>query len=230
MTIEAPSGVIGIWDSGSYSPPAGESGRQFLTALKRAAESRDVFFIDAEDAVSYNVEVLVDQEVPPRVAHACEVRAGSFGLRVPSGRLLLGSIPPSVEAAAMTVPPGDYMVTPMPRRHFDVEWHDPLMQELLGQSDWRYYNSVTKLGGFGCLTWVLFAILMALPPTRWLWPVAAPLLVLPWFVYFLLTKLPRYRHVEQQQHLHEAGLPHFALVLRASAAAGDVPGGWTPGL
>ena len=230
MKIDAPSGVVGVWDSASYAPPAGEPARGLVAELKRAAEGRNVFFIDAEDPVAYNVEVFVDQEVPPGVAQTCEVRAGSFGLRVPSGRLLLGSIPTSPDAAELTLPAGDYLVTPMARRHFDVQWHDPLMRQLLGESDWRYYKSVMKLGALGGLGWILFAILMAIPATRGLWPIAAPLLILPWLVYFLLIKLPRYRGVQEKQRLHESELPHFALILKKSAAATEVPGGWTPGL
>ena len=50
-----------------------------------------VLFIDAEDAVAFNLEVFVDEEAPPRVAETCEVRAGSFEFRVPSGRVVLGA-------------------------------------------------------------------------------------------------------------------------------------------
>jgi len=230
VEIDAPSGVIGIWDEGEFSPPREPNSRDFITALRRTAQQANVFFIDAEEHIKYRIELIVDTDLPSHLREELEPRFGSFHLRVPTGRIHLAAVPVGQAQVTMSVPAGQYLVTPYARRQFEPRGDEAALQQQVGIPEVRYRNAIDRLGLVGCLGLALLAGVVALPVTRHLWAIATPLLGCPWLVYLLLTKQSRYRRIDENISAREASLPHFALVLRRSAAAAAVPGGWCVGL
>ena len=228
FTVDAPHGVIGLWDEAAFAPPA-SAGRKALPELREAAGRREVFFVEAEDAVSYNVELVVDGEVPPRIATVCARSGGSFGLVAPSGRLRLGGLPATGTAATIEAAPGDYLVTAMPRRPVEGGWLDAVVGEAVGPGDLRYERTVMQLGGLGCVAWMLLAVLLLIPAVRPSWPYLLPALGLPWFVFFALSRMPRCAGIARRRAEIEGALPHVALVLERTPAAREVAGGWASG-
>ncbi len=216
MDIDAPSGVIGLWDE-AFVPP------EQPAFLREAAKEKRLFFVDAGEHVVYRTEVIVDALLPHELASRLEPRLGSFGLYVPSGRLCVNAIP-SKSPTMIDVEPGGYLVTPYGQPEFDGKAFDAEMQRIVGEAEWRHRRRVDDLGAIGCFAWPALTVLLIIPLTRVLWPVLVPLCVLPTLAYWILRRLPRYRAVEAARVAHETSLPHLVFLLRRTEA--DVPGGW----
>src|SRR5688572_15947785 len=93
--IEAPLGIIGIWDSTLSPPTESEDVRTLVPALRETAKRGDLFFIETEDPVTYRIDVTIGDDVPAGMADEFEPRGGTFRLRVPSGKIQVDSIPSS---------------------------------------------------------------------------------------------------------------------------------------
>ena len=225
--IEAPSGIIGLWDVTltPSSVPTKEMVR-LVTDLRESARKGDLFFLEAEDPVRYRIEVIINNELPSSIADEFEPRGGAFRLRMPSGKMRVASLPPASTGGQIDGSPGEYLVRPYGRRQFDGARYDQAMTKLAGDSDWIFRRRVDNVGAFGCLFLVAGAILLAIPFLRQYWWAILPTFAAPWLTYFLFTKAPRYRRAEKAAASHEQHLPHFVIVLKPSPSATDIPGGW----
>ncbi len=163
------------------------------------------------------------------MAKSFEPRGGVFRLRVPSGLAQVNCIPPTKSVMNIDVPAGEYLVRPYARRPFDSALYNQTIRELAGEADWRFHRWVRNIGAFGCLSFVIACILAVIPFTRQFWWAILLFLFSPWLLYFTLIRLPRYKRVEEFGKNYDGQLPHFALVLTASKAAPEIPGGWVGG-
>lgn len=230
MQIDAPSGLIGLWDPSAVSFALTSPGRELVSDLRRHAKDGALFFIDAEDHVSYRIDLLLASTVEEEFVKQLEPRGGSFRLRVPSGSICLGALPASETQSSLTVPAGEYLVVPYTKAEFEPAKYDAEMRQQVGERHWSYRRRIDKIGVIGCVAWVALAAILAIPATRSLWRIAVPLLLLPWLVHFALTKTRRYRQIEQARETIRLSLPDIVLVLRPSTAASELPGGWIMGL
>src|SRR5262249_46560477 len=125
--VDAPSGVIGFWDSASVPPCASGDMRLPAADLRELAKNGELFFIDAEDPVICRIEVVTENELPAAYRDEFEACGGAFRLRLPSGRLRIGSLPPGTNDEEKTVAAGEYLVLPYSRREFEVARYDQKM-------------------------------------------------------------------------------------------------------
>ena len=229
VEIDAPFGVIGLWDQKAYTPPAPSASREFIAQLRDSAAEGRLFFIDAEDPVRYRMEVVLDTELPSGFREKFETRSGSFRLDAPNGELGIAAVPVG-PVTQISVPPGSYVVTPYVPKEFDVARHDRDMQQRVGTSNWRFRQQVRALGAWGCASLLLLAVILLIPFTRRSWPISVPLLLFPTGLHFVLSRTSRYRSVEQARVAYETSDPHVILLLGQSPVGAQIPGGWTPGL
>ena len=97
------------------------------------------------------------------------------------------------------------------RRPFDGARHAEDMSELLG-ADWRFMQTVDRLGLVGCLPLVLTAVCMLAAKWRWLWYVL-PVLAVSWLPYIVLKRSHRYKAAERRAAEQEQSRPHYVLSL-----------------
>jgi hypothetical protein len=171
VEIETSSGIIGIWDP-SLCQPSSATGEQLTAELKVRAKAGDIFFVDAEDPVSYRISLHIDEGPPQDVVDAFRVR-GSYRLRVMSGTLRLGPIPAAKSPTEIKIPAGDYVLTALAAQ-FDPVRYTLEVKKLIGESDFKYRLVIERYGMLGCLAWVLAAILLAAPGTRVYWKFLSP--------------------------------------------------------
>lgn len=224
--INSASGLIGVWDA-SLPPPMTPEGKEIdVGNLRERATSGNLFFVDAEDEVSYRVQLLVNSEPSPELDEVIEPR-GTFRLQVPSGQICLGELPVKDGYERLPVEAGNYLLRPYTRRiFFDAAKHDLKMMTLVGESEWRYYRRVDKIGAIGCLFILIGLILLAIPFNRQFLLLILWVYSVPYWAYLVLSRLPRYRAVEAIRESYEKQLPHVVLVLQASATAAEIQGGW----
>jgi hypothetical protein len=231
-TIESDAGVVALWDE-SNSPDLGQRrDKEFATAFRQQAKSGKLFFIqsEAEDAVRYHLDVLVDENAANALNEMFEDANGSFRLELPSGALVLrgiGDSKPSQTEPPLRVPPGTYLLNVKARREFDPKEYKARMIQQHGEADTRYFRFVDRIAAGGCLnSLIVGACWLIFPFTRGYWWVGLLLIVTPWLVHFVLRASPRYRRIEKANHAADRQLPHFILLLKRTSAAQEIPGGW----
>lgn len=222
--VEAVGGLIGAWD-GSRPGPTGEPGdRSGLDIFREQAVRGEIFFVDSEDPVKCTVEVVTSPEMPEHLAREFEPR-GSFRLSLPSGRLCIGAVGDS-NSAGLDLPPGEYVLTPYCRREFDPAAYEARGRELVGAARWQFHRRVDNLGALGCLLAVLAAALLLFRPVRPYAYIVVPVLLAPWALHLLMTRLPSYRQVEKALGIGQSPVPLLVFGLQESAVAREIPGGW----
>lgn len=226
--IEAPFGFAGLWDLALQPSTDTTDDQRYLEELRQRAKSGELFFIETEEAASYRLKIMVNDDLPANLADEFEASGGLFCLRLPSGQLRAASLPPDAGGSQMQVAAGDYLLSIHARREFDVAKYDQKMIELVGEADWRFRARVIKFGALGCLALVLAVVLLLIPFTRQFWWVTALLCGAPWLTYYLSMRSARYQRAEKAAMSYEQQLPTHVVVLKSASAAmaADVPGGW----
>jgi hypothetical protein len=223
--IKSLSGLIGVWDV-SLAPPMTPEGNELNVAdLRERAKKGELFFIDAEDEVSYRIEVMVNAEPPPDLDAAIEP-FGTFRIRIPSGQVCIAGLPQD-NSERLSVGTGDYILRPYTRRVFyDAAKQDEVMRKLVSESELQFERRVNNIGAFGCLLLVIGAVLLAIPFTRQYWFLVLLACAGPYLAYFVISRFPRFKAVEAIRQSYEKQIPDVVFVLQNSPAAADIPGGW----
>lgn len=213
IEVGSEAGVVTVGDSVT-ALPAGLDQGVLLQHLEPLARSGQIFFLVADDPVRYRIELFAGESPPSSFAREFEALGGAFRLEVPSGRVALsgwdkGGKPG--EAGGLAVSPGSYVLSVWTRRPFDGARHAEDMSELLG-ADWRFMQTVDRLGLVGCLPLVLTAVCMLAARWHWLWYVL-PLLAVSWLPYIVLKRSHRYKAAERRATEQERARPHYVLGL-----------------
>lgn len=225
IEIAADSGLVGCWDAAE--PPAFPERAQSDEPLHASARDGKLFFVCADDPVRYRIHVLIDEQPAPDLQPHLENSTGSFRLELPSGKLVVSALQKnSPLPVTISTSPGSYVLTVFRRAAFDSVLYRRAMEELVGAADWRYSGRITNLGAIGCLAVVLAVVLLLIPKTRAYWQWIITIFLAPSVLYHVMTRLPRYRRIEEVRKEHEARLPHYVFHLKRSESAREISGGW----
>lgn len=228
VEVATAGGAIAIWDHGAFEPPA-ESAVEPTQELVDRTLGGDLFFIAPEDSGVFRLHVYIDEALPAELAPR-QRTLGSFRLRAPSGRMEIGGFASRDRNLRFEIAAGEYFLTVLRQREFDTLSYDATMRRLVGEKEWRYRVGVDRLGALGCICFIIAGLALALPLTRDQWVLFVPVLFLPWFAYFVLTRFPRYTRIERAIAQYSRRWPDYALQLKRSDSAAEVPGGWCRGL
>jgi len=228
FAVDSPSGFIVIGDAELV--PHGEKDLS-PAELRERAKRGDLFLIDAEDAVKYRMELIPNGDVPPVMANEFVPHGGAFRLRVPSGQVQIGPFPFS-STAQVSVTPGDYLVSTFVRCEFDAALFNERMKQIVGRADWQFHRRIENFGCAGCLSLAIGVGIVLCTPSfpRQYWWVPVLIFGVPALLSYLMKKLPRYKRIQRQYDSYSAEFPDFVILLKPSAAAVDLPGGWVPGI
>jgi hypothetical protein len=188
------------------------------------------FVIDADDAVSYRLDVFVEEEPSGLAEHRCRPLGGAHLLRIPSGRLVVEGAEAWAdglcgEENAVDLDPGDYALSLLGRDEYDETEIQREYAGIVGEADLRLRTWIDRTGLVGCVTTALSALAIVLPWTREWWPWVLILLILSWAPFHLLRLLPRYRSVEAKIGEYEKRLPHYTVELQRVDDSGHLRGG-----
>lgn len=225
LQIDSESGLVIFRDASVDAPAAREADAR--RALRSGEQDGSWFFIDADDTVSYRVDLHVGEEPSGLPEHRFRRLGGTFLLRIPSGRLAVSGLDSWSDIGAdatIDVEPGPYALSIFGAEEFDGPAYDREMLAIIGKADWNYRSRVDRIGLAGCLSTIFAAVIFALPVTRDLWPLALAVLAVGWIPFLTLQRLPRYRDIEQRVREYERSLPHYAVQLERTDAV-DLSGG-----
>jgi hypothetical protein len=232
--IASVAGIVVLCDATNFPDLNDIPDTGFAAALRQPAKRGDLFFIEADDPVRYRLRVLIDGCPEESLQKLYSDAGGSFKLELPSGQLVIAGLGSEAKDSnaqpPVSVPPETYLLTVLSMKTRDLQEYKKEMERLLGPRDTAYARAVDRVGLGGCLATLLLAVSLAIPLTRRYWWLTVPVVLLPWFLHFGLRMLPRYRRVEKVRRDFEKELPHFIVVLKRSAAARELPGGWIAGL
>jgi len=213
IEVASEAGIVTIGDS-LAALPDGLDQDVLLRHLEPLALAGRVFFLVADDPVRSRIALFAEESPPASFARDFEALGGTFRLDVPSGTIALSGWDKAGQAAAAGetgVTPGSHLLTVLTRRPFDGARHAEDMSELLG-AEWRFKQTVDRLGVVGCLPTVLTALCVLAARWNWLWP-ALVLLAVSWLPYIVLKHTRRYREAERRAADHERARPHFVVSL-----------------
>ncbi len=109
--------MVGVWDASRSDSPLGNShGKACAKALEDEANAGYLFLIHTGGDGGVPIDVFVNEEIPGVVIKQCKPPAGEFLIRVPTGRLVIGSVEdyrspkPRItdDESLIHVPKGDY--------------------------------------------------------------------------------------------------------------------------
>ena len=228
--VDAPSGLIVFGDS-ELVPQSGMD--VSLPELQASARNGDLYLIDAEDPVKYRLELFPNEDLPAAIADEYVPHGGTFRLRLPSGCVQIGPIPFSI-SEQVQVTPGDYLVSTFKHRELDPAVFSDRMRTLVGEADWRFHRRISNFGCVGCLAPLIGgAILLFAQFSREYWWAALIVVAVfgsPMLLSSLLTRLPRFKRIQQTYDSYLRAFPDLVVVLKSSAAAIELSGGWVPGV
>jgi hypothetical protein len=213
IEVASETGVVTVGDP-SAALPAGLDQDAILQQLEPLALSGRIFFLVTDDPVRYRIDLFAGEAPPSSLAREFEAVGGSFRLEVTSGRVALcgwDKAGHSGEAGALAVDPGPHLLSVLTRRPFDGARHAEDMSDLLG-ADWKFMQTVSRLGLIGCLPLAVTAICVLAARWHWLWYVL-PLLVVSWLPYIVLKRSHRYKAAERRATEQERARPHYVLGL-----------------
>jgi hypothetical protein len=213
IEVTSETGIVTVGDP--LTPlPAGLDQDALLQRLEPLARSGQIFFLVTDDPVRYRIDLFAGESPPSSLAREFEAVGGSFRLDVTNGTVALcgwDKAGKSGEAGSLAVDPGPHLLSVLGRRPFDGERHAEDMSDLLG-ADWKFMQTVNRLGLVGCLPIVLTALCIL--AARWQWVrYALPLLALSWLPYVVLKRSHRYRAAERRAAEHEQARAHYVLSL-----------------
>jgi len=203
-----------------------------LASLKKIAETGQLFLMHADDPLLYSLDVYVDESPPDELDIYFTTRSGSYLLRAPTGRIVVRlpadrdeSPSPSVVRHGFEVPAGDYVLSVRDRGDVDLSAHAARTEKIVGSSALRFYERLNCFGAVGCLTIGLGGLLALVPRVRRdHWPLLL-VFALPTLLYHLMTRLPRYRRVNDVEEEAVKLLPTYLLVLKRVTSAEGLSGG-----
>jgi len=203
-----------------------------LASLEKIAETGQLFLMHADDASVYRLDVYVDESPPDELDIYFTATSGSYLLRAPTGRLVVqlpanrdNSQSLSAFKCGIEVPAGDYVVSVRDRGEVNLSAHRARVEKTVGSGDLRFYERLNCFGAVGCLTIGLGAFLALVRSVRRdYWPLLL-VFALPTLLYHLMTRLPRYRRVNDVEEEPGKFLPTYLLVLKRVASAEGLSGG-----
>jgi hypothetical protein len=226
LQIESESGLV-IFRDASIDAPA-ERHDEARRALQIGEREGRWFFIDADDAVAYRIDLHYREEPTGLPANRFRRLGGTYLLHVRTGRLAISGLDSwSSEDGVETIDiePGSYAFSILGSEEFDGPAYDREMRSVIGVADWNHRTRVDRIGLAGCLATVAAAVMIALPVTRHLWPMAIGLLALGWLPFITLQWMPRYRDIERRVRDYEQSLPHYAVRLEKTDTTDNLVGG-----
>lgn len=227
LAVAAESGLIVFRDATVECPFRSDHQDDQRRALRSREEEGLWFVLDAEDPISYRIDLCVGEEPSGLPEHRFQRVGGAFLLRVQSGRLVASSSeewsdPPEAE---LEVPPGTYALSVLGPGDFDGKRYDAEYRSVVGDRDYRFRTIIDKLGLCGCLASIIAALTLLIPATREYWMTALVILAIGWLPFLTLQRLPRYRRIEKLISEHEASLPHYVIRLLAVEHPEGLTGG-----
>jgi hypothetical protein len=226
LLIESSSGLVVFRDASVEAPATREDDAR--RSLRSGEHDGSWFFIDADDAVAFRLDLFIGEQPSGLPAHRFRSLGGSFLLQVPSGRLSVSGLESWSNRAAVEtidVEPGPHALSVLGGEAFDGPAYDREMRQIIGEADWNYRTRVDRIGLAGCLSTIFAAVIFALPATRDLWPLALSVLAVGWLPFLILQRLPRYRDIERRVREREQSLPHYVVQLDRTATTDSLVGG-----
>jgi hypothetical protein len=225
IEVASEAGIVTVGDS-LTALPAGLDQNALLRHLEPLARSGQIFFLVADDPVRYRIELYAAEAPPANFDREFEPVGGAFRLDVPSGRVAVSGwdeAGKAAEAGALAVSPGPHLLSGWARRPFDGARHAGEMRELLG-AEWKFMQTVDRLGLVGCLPLALTAICVMASRWHWLWYVL-PVLAASYLPYIFMKRTGRYRTAERRAAEFEQARPHYVFSLAETQDRG-VAGGF----
>ena len=216
IAVASEMAIVAVSDS-SAALPSGSDQDALIRVLEPLARAARVFYLVTDDPAHYRIDVLAGEQAPAGLSREFEPCGGTFGLELPSGRLVVqgwGRDGTPVVAGTVDTKSGAQVLSVLARRPFEGTRHADDMAVLLG-AEWKYMERVNRLGLVGCLPVVLLMTAVLTQNWQWLWFIL-PLLAVSWLPYMLLKQGRRYKWAERRAWDQEQAQPHYVLSVMPS--------------
>jgi hypothetical protein len=230
-------GLVALWDRTKSRPDLADREIFDLAGdLRRDAKSGDVFWFELlneeYEPLSLVIHLYVNEDCPDYSERGYKQRGGTFLLNIPSGRLIAGGAEywsghDESEHSAKTevdISPGSYALT-VREKEFDPEQHNAEMIDLLGEADWKSYNTVMWSRVMGCLPIVACIILGFLKQWHALWFYALPVAACYWLVQAAIWRFGRWARIDRRINEYESDSPGIIVQLRTAEDLSLIRGG-----